>query len=290
MGRDLYDAFPSAKEVFDQADEALGFNLTSLCFYGPAEELRQTINAQPAILTTSIACLAAAAEAGCLDGGPVYMAGHSLGEFTAMVATSALDFEEGVRLVRERGRLMQEAGISNPGTMAAIIGLEESAVEEVCLQAGSEICNLNSPNQIVVGGAKEAIVRAMEMAKARGASRVIPLNVNGAFHSSLMKPAAEKFAEVLSEAPFEDPEVPIVANTTAKPLTTARELKDESLRQLTAPVHWQRSVLYMMEQKIDTMVEIGPGNVLTGLIKRIASNVHTMNLNNESSIREQGKK
>ncbi len=290
MGRDLYDSFSSAREVFDQADQALGFNLTSLCFYGPAEELRQTINAQPAILTTSIACLAAAAESGCLDGGPVYMAGHSLGEFTAMVAANALDFDEGVRLVHERGRLMQEAGAANPGTMAAIIGLEESAVEEVCLQAGSEICNLNSPNQIIIGGTKEAVVRAMEMAKARGANRVIPLNVNGAFHSSLMKPAAEKFAEVLSEAPFEDPEVPIIANTTAKPLTTARELKDESLRQICAPVHWQRSVLYMTEQKINTIVEIGPGNVLTGLTKRIASNVRTMNLNTESSIRDQGKK
>lgn len=288
MGRDLYETFAAAREVFDRTNQVLGFNLRDICFYGPAEELRQTVNAQPAIMTVSLACLAAALEAGCLsDGQPAFMAGHSLGEYTALVAAGVLDLDEGLRLVRERGRLMQAAGASNPGTMAAILGLEETEVEEICRQTGAEICNLNTAAQIVIGGAREAVVRAMDMAKARGAQRALPLNVSGAFHSSLMAPAREGLAVAVAEMPFRDPAVPIVSNCTAAPVTTGQDLKEEIMGQVCSPVQWCRSVEYMAQHSVALFVEIGPGRVLSGLIQRIARHAHTANISDVASIRSQ---
>ena len=285
MGRDLYDAFTQAREVFEEADDALGIPLSRLCFEGPEEELAQTVNAQPAILTASIACLKAAAS---VAGGlicPAFMAGHSLGEYTALVAAQVLDFKEAVRLTRQRGRLMQEAGERVPGGMAAIIGLDDLSVEEICQETGAQVCNLNSPTQIVIGGSRETLVRAMDLARAMGARHITPLKVSGAFHSSLMQPAAEGMAQAISQLDFRDPSVPIVVNSTAQPVTTSAEIKQELLQQLSSCVQWQKSVEYMVGAGVSTFVEIGPGQVLQGLIKRINQEAQILNIEDTSSIR-----
>ena len=288
MGRDLYDAFTQAREVFEEADDALGIPLSRLCFEGPEEELAQTVNAQPAILTASIACLKAAAS---VAGGlicPAFMAGHSLGEYTALVAAQVLDFKEAVRLTRQRGRLMQEAGERVPGGMAAIIGLDDLSVEEICQETGAQVCNLNSPTQIVIGGSRETLVRAMDLARAMGARHITPLKVSGAFHSSLMQPAAEGMAQAVSQLDFRDPIVPIVVNSTAQPVTTSAEIKQELLQQLSSCVQWQKSVEYMVGAGVSTFIEIGPGQVLQGLIKRINREAQILNIEDTSSIRVMG--
>jgi [acyl-carrier-protein] S-malonyltransferase len=284
MGLDLYHNFPAAREVFEEADEALGFPLSRLCFEGPEEELAQTVNAQPAILTASIACLKAASRVAGQIVCPAFMAGHSLGEYTALVAAQVLDFADALRLTRERGRLMQEAGVRVPGGMAAILGLDEVSVEQVCQETGAEIANLNSPGQIVVSGTREAMVRAMDLARAMGARRAMPLNVSGAFHSQLMQPAAEGMTNVLSEMEFRHPSTPVVVNSTAQPATTADEVKEELLRQLCHCVQWQRSVEYMVDAGVCTFIEIGPGQVLSGLIKRISDESQILNVEDASSI------
>ena len=286
MGRDLYHNFSSAREVFEEADDALGFPLSRLCFEGPEEELAQTVNAQPAILTVSFACLKALSQVAGRMVCPAFMAGHSLGEYTALVAAQVLDFVDGVRLTRERGRLMQEAGDRVPGGMVAIIGLDDVSVEQVCQETGAQTANLNSPGQIVVSGTREAMVRAMDLARAMGARRTIALNVSGAFHSPLMQPAAEGIANAISELDFRHPSIPIVVNSTAQPVTTADEVKEELLRQLLHCVQWQKSVEYMVDAGVDTFIEIGPGQVLSGLIKRINTEAQILNLEDASSVRE----
>ena len=288
MGLDLYQSFPAARRVFQEADEALGLPLSRLCFEGPEDTLRQTINAQPAIMTVSFACLQAALEAGCLQEQPAaFMAGHSLGEYTALVAAGALTFPDGLRLVRERGRLMQEAGERVPGAMAAIIGLPEDKVTELCYQTRAEVCNLNSPGQAVIGGTLDAVARAMEEAKARGARQAIRLNVSGAFHSSLMRPAAEGMTKAVARTPFADAQPPIVANSTAQAMTSAEAIRRELLEQFRRPVLWQRSVEYMIENGVTTFVEIGPGRVLTALIRRIDGSANTKNVGNVPSVRRE---
>ncbi len=285
MGRDLYDNFIQAREVFEEADDALGFPLSRLCFEGPEEELGQTVNAQPAILTVSIACLKAAVS---VAGGlicPAFMAGHSLGEYTALAAAQVLDFREAVRLTRQRGKLMQEAGERVPGGMAAIIGLDEVSVEEVCQETGAQIANLNSPGQIVISGSRETLVRAMDLARAMGARYIMPLKVSGAFHSPLMQPAAKGMAQAISQLNFRDPSVPIVVNSTAQPVITAAEIEDELLKQLSSCVQWQKSVEYMVGAGVSTFIEIGPGQVLHGLIKRINQEAQILNVEDASSIR-----
>ena len=285
MGRDLYDAFSPAREIFEEADDALGFSLSRLCFEGPEEELAQTVNAQPAILTTSVACLKSAAN---ITGGlipPAFVAGHSLGEYTALVAAGVLDFTDAVQLTRQRGMLMQEAGERIPGGMAAIIGLDELSVEEICQETGAQISNLNSPTQIVIGGSRETLARAMDLARAMGAKYVTPLKVSGAFHCSLMQPAAGGMAEAISRLNFSDPNVPIVVNSTAQPVTTTTEIKDELLQQLSSCVQWQKSVEYMVDSGVSTFVEIGPGQVLRGLIKRINPEAQILNVEDASSVK-----
>jgi len=288
MGLDLYQTFPVARRLFQEADEAIGLPISRLCFEGPEETLRQTVNAQPAIMTVSLACLQAALAAGCLQERPAaFMAGHSLGEYTALVAAGALAFPDGLRLVRERGRLMQEASERVPGTMAAIIGLPEDKVTELCDQTRAEVCNLNSPGQAVIGGTHEAVARAIEEAKARGARHAIRLSVSGAFHSSLMRPAAEGMAEAVARTPFADAQVPIVTNSTAQAITTAEAIRRELLEQFRRPVLWQRSVEYMIENGVTTFVEIGPGHVLTALIRRIDGSANTKNIGDVPSIRRE---
>jgi [acyl-carrier-protein] S-malonyltransferase len=284
MGRDLYQDFGAAKTVFDQADEALGFALSRLCFDGPEDELRQTINAQPAIVTTSFACLEASREMVELPPAS-YVAGHSLGEYTALVAAGVLDFATAVYLARERGRLMHEAGQLTPGGMAAIIGLDEAPLSELCAETGARIANINCPGQIVISGAEENLNQAVELAKSRGAHRAIPLQVSGAFHTPLMQPAVDGMAQAIAELEFNDPTTPIIGNTTARPLTTARSVKEELLNQLCNCVQWQRSVEYMVGDGVSAFIEIGPGKVLAGLIKRIDRNVKILNIGDAESVR-----
>jgi len=284
MGYKLYQNSPKAKEVFQEADEALQFSISRLCFEGPEEELRQTINAQPAIMTVSIACLRAASENNHTIS-PAFVAGHSLGEYTALVAAHVLGFTDAIRLVRERGRLMQKAGEIKPGGMAAVIGMDEAALREICRESGAEIANLNCSVQIVISGSKEALACAIDLAKAKGARRVVPLQVSGAFHSTLMQPTIEGMSEAISKVNFRTPEVPIVVNSTAQPVTTAEGVKEELLRQLCNCVQWQPSVEYMVEEGVSTFIEIGPGQVLSGLIKRISNKVQVLNMSDPESIK-----
>jgi len=285
MGRDLYERYDAAREVFDAADSALGFPLSRLCFDGPEDDLRQTINTQPAIVTTSIACFAAAyGRLEDVDGAAAFVAGHSLGEYSALIAAGAVPFADGVRLVRERGRLMQEAGERNPGTLAAVMGSDESTVEEICQETGAEICNLNGAGQIVIGGPRDAVLRAMDLAKARGAARVTELKVSGAFHSSLMQPAVEGMRRALFDSALHDPRIPVVGNCDGKPLLTVRDIKDELARQVASAVQWQRSVEFMVRAGVSTFVEIGPGRVLSGMIKRIARGASVRNVADAASI------
>jgi len=225
MGYELYQNLSEARAVFEEADDTLGFSLSKLCFEGPEDELKQTINAQPAILTMSIACLKAASASNDISH-PIYIAGHSLGEYTALIAANSLKFSDGVRTVRERGRLMHEAGIQKPGSMAAILGLDADSLEEVCIETGAEIANINCSGQIVISGTKEALVRSMDLAKSRGAKRVVPLQVSGAFHSSLMKPAISGMIQAISGVNIQPPNIPIIANSTAKPISTVEEIKE----------------------------------------------------------------
>ncbi len=291
MGLDLFTSSQPAKRAFEAADARLGFPLSKLCFEGPDEELIQTINTQPALLIVSYACLKALEEKN--DGSfknPDFVAGHSLGEYTALAAVHALDFETAVFLARERGRLMYEAGQRSPGAMAAVLGMEEDVLQQICRETSTVIANYNTPGQLVISGHRDAVARAFELAQARGASRVVPLQVSGAFHSPLMQPARDGLAEILASVQFNDPTVPVIANTTAEPLTSAASIKKELLDQLCNGVQWQRSVEYMIEQGVSHFIEIGPGKVLTGLIRRINRQASLQNITGMADIAKLFKK
>jgi [acyl-carrier-protein] S-malonyltransferase len=269
MGHDLYTNLPEARAVFEEADSVLGFPLSRLCFEGPEDVLRQTVNAQPAIMAVSVAYLRTSPQLKDRPR-PSFVAGHSLGEYTALVAASTLTFAEAVRLARERGRLMQEAGNQTSGGMLAVIGLDEATVQSVCQATGMEIANINCPGQIAISGPSQVLEAATQLAKEKGAQRVVTLPVSGAFHSRLMKPAADGMAQAVSSLQFQDAVIPIVANTTAEPMTSGNGLKAELLNQLCHPVLWQKSVERMIKEGALEFVEVGPGQVLTGLIKRIS--------------------
>lgn len=280
MGRDLWEAYPEARSIFERADKALDRPLSQIIFEGPEDSLRQTVNAQPAILVTSIVCLAIARQVNPhLHQEPAFVAGHSLGEYTALIAAGSLDLEDGIRLVQERGRLMQEAGRANPGSMAAIMGLHEEEVEAVCRETGAEICNINAATQIVIGGSRSAVVRAIDLAKARGARRALPLRVSAAFHSSLMRPVATAMIPDLDRLDLREPDVPLVANVTAEALRSVEAVRDELKRQVAQAVRWQHSVEFMVEHGVRRFLEFGPGMVLTGLVKRIAPQVQPILVN-----------
>jgi [acyl-carrier-protein] S-malonyltransferase len=285
MGLDLYNSYTSAKEVFDGADASLGFSLSRLCFEGPEEELKKTHNVQPAILVVSIACLKALEEAKIANlPSPAFVAGHSLGEYTALVAAGALGLTDAVLLVRERGRLMHEAGLKNPGSMLAVIGLDEETVKDISFRSGAEISNINCPGQIVVSGAAQALAEADKLAKTKGARAVIPLKVSGAFHSALMEPALAEFSKVVSNVKFQPPVIPVISNVTARPLPDVNSIKEEMVKQLRNCIQWQRSVEYMMHSGVTTFYEIGPGRVLSGLIRRINSELQTFNISGVEDI------
>jgi [acyl-carrier-protein] S-malonyltransferase len=278
MGRDLYHGFATARELFDRADTILGRRISRLCFEGPADELGKTSNAQPAIYLTSLACLAVAREQGAVEDPPAYVSGHSLGEYSALAAASALSFEDGLRLVETRGRLTQEAAEATPGSMAAILGLDEDAARAVCEETGTELCNINSPGQLVIGGFRDAVEKARESAVARGARRAIALDVGGAFHTSLMAPAVPEFRDALVQTEIRSPQAPVVLNDTATATTNPDVIRAELSFQLTHPVRWVQCVDFMVSQGVTEFIEIGPGRVLSGLIKRIASSVAIRNI------------
>jgi [acyl-carrier-protein] S-malonyltransferase len=273
MGRSLYEAAPAAREVFLEADDILGTPLSDLIFDGPAEELTDTVNAQPAILTTSVALLRILEQELGLEA--EYAAGHSLGEYTALVCAGALAFPDALRLVRERGRLMKAAGDEHPGGMVAILGLERLSVTEICAQAQMEtgravqVANDNCPGQLVISGAQAALERAMTLATERGARRVVQLDVSIAAHSPLMATAAVELEPFVERTDIQAPRIPVIGNTTAGLLSDRPAIVAELVAQLTSTVRWMESIEALLARGVDTFVEIGPKDVLTGLMKRI---------------------
>ncbi len=269
MGKDLYENVARARELFDAANDIMECDLKSICFEGPAEELKQTKYTQPAIFVHSVIM------AELLGMTAAAAAGHSLGEYSALVASGALSFENGLRLVRKRGELMQEAGTRSPGTMAAVIGAEADVVETACAEAADagivQPANFNSPGQIVISGSVEGVDRAMAVLKEKGVRIVKKLPVSGAFHSPLMQYAQDELGAVLAETPISDARFPVYSNVTARPVTAADEIRDNLLRQVTSPVLWEASMRNMRSDGIEHFIEAGPGNVLQGLLKRIDS-------------------
>ena len=273
MGKDLYESNPEAAKYFDEADEILGFSLKEIMFEGPEEKLKQTEFTQPAIFLHSVALFKT------LDTNPDMVAGHSLGEFSALVASGAVSFEDALRIVRRRGELMQQAGEQNPGTMAAVIGMDDEAVENVCAEAaeasGKEViaANYNCPGQLVISGYKEAVEKAVELAKENGARLAKLLPVSGAFHSSLMQPAYDGLKEQLEQLEISEPICPIYSNYTAEATTDTEEIRSNLLNQLLNPVRWTQTLNNMSENGADSFIEMGPGKVLQGLVKRTLKGV-----------------
>ena len=286
MGKELADNFPVARQVFEEADDALGMSLSSLCFNGPEEELKLTTNTQPAILATSIAALRVLEQECALE--PAYVAGHSLGEYSALVCSGGLSFADAVKTVRQRGAFMQEAVPVGVGAMAAIMGLDRADLENVCLEAAQgEVvspANFNSPIQVVIAGHTGAVERAVKLASDRGAKRAMLLPVSAPFHCSLMTPAGERLAEVLDTLNVGDLTVPVVTNVEANANQDAGRIKELLVRQVSAPVRWDESVTSMASSGVSRFVEIGPGKVLCGLIKRIAKGSETQNVEDLSSL------
>lgn len=269
MGRDLYEQSSAAKAILDEVDDTLGRSLTRLMFEGSIEELTDTRNAQPAVAAVSLATHAALSEVLGSTPQPVMVAGHSLGEYTALAVAEVLSISDTIRLVVERGRLMQEACDDKPGGMVALIGIDEFAVEDVCRETGTQLSNVNTAEQIIISGTHRALAQAIDLAAARGARKCIALQVGGAFHSGLMEPAQVGLNEVIESIQFNDPLVPIVGNCGATSLTTGEQVKTELQSQLTSCVQWQRSITFMIDEGVEKFVEMGPGKVLCGMIKRI---------------------
>jgi [acyl-carrier-protein] S-malonyltransferase len=285
MGKELFEKFAVARQVFEEADEALAFPISRLCFDGPAEELQLTENTQPAILTVSVAAFRALKEAGI--SAPAFVAGHSLGEYSALVAAGVLSLADAVRTVRARGRYMQEAVPVGTGAMAAVIGGELSEIQKACEAASNgQVCsvaNMNSPNQVVIAGNTEAVDRAIDALKGV-AKRVMKLNVSAPFHCALMKPAQDRLAVDLAALKFTEPAMPVVANFNARVARTPGELRDALVRQVSAPVRWSESMQLLMQQSVDTFVEVGPGKVLTGLMRQINRDAKTLNVEDAASL------
>lgn len=285
MGRDLYKESRAARAIFEEVDATLGRPLSRTMFEGPESELVRTENAQPAIMAVSLACHAALTETRGSELRPAMVAGHSLGEYSALAVASVLSVADTARLVVARGRLMQEACHQKPGGMAALIGIDEVAADDVCRQTGTYISNINGGDQIIIAGDHLNLARAIDLAAARGARKAISLTVGGAFHSGLMAPAQSGLNEIIDATGFKDPKIPIVANCNATTLTTAAEVKAELRRQLTSCVQWKRSVAVMLDSGIRKFVEIGPGRVLTGLVKRIDSTADLLNVGTLAAVR-----
>lgn len=313
MGADVFASSKAARQVFETVDAALGISLSERCFQGPDDTLRETINAQPAIVTVSLALLAAFQEALSPQHSswssplvPSFTAGHSVGEYAALVASGTLDLQSAALLVRERGRLMHHEGTVCPGGMAAVIGMDEGPLSEVCQEATEStlakiaadetrrtghpgqgrviIANFNAPGQIVISGEQQALNKAMELARERGAKRVIPLAVSGAFHSPVMQPAAHGLAQMIATMPIHDASIPVIGNIQAQPLTDAQTIREELSQQIASSVQWTRTVQYLVSAGVTVFIEIGPGQALTGMVKRIAKGVTTTSISNVADI------
>ncbi len=287
MGAALLESSKAARETFEEADDSLGFPLSRMIFEGPAGELQNTVNSQPAIMTVSIAAWRAWRETGgppATDAGAV--AGHSLGEYSALVAAGVIEFADAVRLVRRRGELMNQASLNRPGAMAAILGLDELAFDQICAETGVELANINTDNQIVISGDRIAIAHAIDLATARGARKAVSLPVSGAFHSSLMSEAEEGLAAELESLPLRHPRIPIVANCDCRPLATSAEVREELVKGLCRCVQWKDSVRTMIDSGIGHFVEFGSGGVLAGLIKRIDRKVEVSAVADPDAIRK----
>jgi [acyl-carrier-protein] S-malonyltransferase len=285
MGQQLAEQYPEVMQYFKKADERLSAELSKLIFEGPQEELTKTVNTQPALLTTSLAILERFQKSAIK---PDYVAGHSLGEYTALVAAGALTFEDGVYAVRKRGEFMEGAVPNGEGSMAAILGLDREPLSKVTAEVSDSgipvsLANLNCPGQIVISGSRKGVELASAKAKEAGAKRAIPLEVSGPFHSSLMKPAASELRQVLDGLDMKDARIPVIANVSANPMTTAEEIKENLIEQLYSPVLWEDSVVKMVDLGVDTFIEIGPGKVLSGLIKKINRSVKTYSISDEES-------
>jgi [acyl-carrier-protein] S-malonyltransferase len=294
MGRDLVEAFPQARQLYEEADAVLGFSLSRLCFEGPTEDLDDTLNTQPALYVTSLAVMRVLEAEGRLQSpgtaAPAMVAGHSLGELTALAAAGAMDFAEGLRLVRERGRLMKLAGQRSPGGMAAVLKMSDDDVEKACKEATDEtgravqIANYNSPGQVVISGDKEALARAIELLRERGGRRIIRLAVSIAAHSPLMTTVIDDYRAAVDGTPFRMPKVPVVANISARPLLSESEIGDELVGQLTWPVRWTASVQWMIEQGVTRFIEVGPKDVLSKLVRRIDPSLEASSIGDVASI------
>jgi len=287
MGKDMFDNFPKAREVFEEADDALGFLLSEMCFSGTAEDLALTANTQPAILATSMAVFSAMEAEGFPL--PDYVAGHSLGEYSALVAANSLSLKEAVKTVRKRGKYMQNAVPVGVGAMAAILGLDLETLKTACEEAAkSQVCspaNINSPSQVVIAGNVEAIDRAIEIVKERGAKRAVKLNVSAPFHCALMKPAQDKLTEDLRAIDFQDLRFPLVENVSARENSKGERVRTALSEQVSSPVLWKDTIEYLIEKGVKTFIEVGAGKVLSGLVKQINRDVRCMNVEDSESLR-----
>jgi [acyl-carrier-protein] S-malonyltransferase len=285
MGKELADKYPVARATFEEADKALGFSISAMCWAGTEDELKLTANTQPAILTVSVAACRVLAEKGIT---PDYVAGHSLGEYSALVAAGALKFADAIQLVRKRGTYMQEAVPVGVGSMAAILGLSPAVVTDACKRAAEkEVCspaNLNSPDQTVISGDAVAVKRAVEIASQLGAKRAVVLPVSAPFHSALMQPAQERLEKDLKAAAISDLRVPLVTNVDADTIRTGEEARQALIRQVTMPVRWEESMRLLLDEGVNTFVEVGPGRVLTGLMRQIERSVATLNVEDDKSL------
>jgi [acyl-carrier-protein] S-malonyltransferase len=285
MGKELAEKYPAAKAVFDEADRALGFSISQMCFAGSEEDLKQTANTQPAILTCSVAVHHVLAEKGITAD---FVAGHSLGEYSGLVAAGSLKFTDAVKLVRKRGQYMQEAVPAGEGAMAAIMGLSPAVVMDVCKRAAEgEVCspaNLNSPDQTVISGSAGAVKRAVEIASQLGAKRAVMLAVSAPFHCALMMPAQERLEKDLRATQFAGLEMPLVTNVDADTITTGDEAREALTRQVTMPVRWEESMRLLIDEGVTTFVEVGPGRVLVGLLRQIERSVGALNVEDEKSL------
>ncbi|MFH1640615.1 MAG: ACP S-malonyltransferase [Candidatus Omnitrophota bacterium] len=282
MGKDLYDSFPESKAIFDKADQVLGFSLSDLCFSGPAEKLKQTILSQPAILTTTIAAFEALKARASLE--PVFAAGLSLGEYSALIACGSLNFEDGLKLVRRRAELMEEAALSNPGKMAVVLDLSLDQIKKICTKSGAEIANINAPGQIVISGRQDAVAQASKLCLAEGAKRVIELEVSGGFHSSLMLEASVELKHVLDYIPVFNLSVPVISNYTSLPEYKVSQIKENLIYQMYSLVRWEESMKFILSQGATKFFEFGPGKVLKGLMRRIDERAQVINIEKAQDI------
>ncbi|MBM7623822.1 ACP S-malonyltransferase [Sporohalobacter salinus] len=285
MGAELVKNYSIAKDIFQAADEALGFEISKLCFEGPADKLKRTENTQPAILTMSIAAYEILKKKGIQ---PDMVAGHSLGEYSALVAAGALDFKSAVKLVHKRGQFMEEAVPAGKGAMGAVIGLKRDGVEEVVKEGSQfgtvELANYNTPIQTVISGSKEAVEKTLELAEDAGAKKTVLLNVSGPFHSSLMKPASERLAAELEKVEISQPDLPIIANVTADYVETSDEIKKALIDQLSGSVYWVDTIKQMINDNVNKVIEVGPGRTLKGFMRRIDRSIEALNVRDLSSL------